>query len=788
MVALPAGRTQAEDVAKELEELFGLTQPKPPTQPAPAEPVPAPPTEPAPPAEPAPPTEPAPPITPAPPAEPSVAETEAAATGFGAAGIPTTIAPAALQTDWRMMVHYFKVARFDLAKDFAEKALAAGPDAPTVLALVESPSTGYDLVVSMLRVEDVADVASRILKLADEGMRTKRTDAGRIRRNLERLGQGPRAYYHALKDLRYSGPYVVPHALAFLQDPSRAELQPDVVRALTDIGRPVVLPLAASLETENPKLKETIVTVLGDIGYAYALPALKAIVEGPASSEAIKSHATRAILKIAGKQILAIPAKKLYLDIAERHYYNRIIVADERQPTTDVFGWIKDVGLIYKAVPSKAVNEVLAARACADALRADPQALEAVALWASAMMQMEAELPGQDARKVDPFLPPNMPSVDFFIRAIGQQHLYRVLDRALRDRNTLVAIRAADALSDVANEQFLLLYGQSDVGSPLVTALRYPDQRVRFAAAFALASIHPRHPFAGAGRVVPIIAEALNLEAARSLLLIEPEANNRNRLLGQLKDAGWTVVSTASGNEALSLAHAMPRVDAVLVSSRLKDASHGDVISLLRGDYQTAMTPILVLSYPDDPIKATWLEQNVKYLKAVEPALEAADLVAAMDAIKKEAGSTPLDQAYARATSLRAAQQLKTIAFGSRVYDARAARASLLQALTNRPDELVIAVLAALAEIPDAEVNQTLATVAIDTNRSREVRIAALLSLARAARSAGGQLTPAQVQGLQALAASADDPLRNAAGDALGGLDPSAPGGATMILQYGVPK
>jgi HEAT repeat protein len=200
------------------------------------------------------------------------------------------------------------------------------------------------------------------------------------------------------------------------------------------------------------------------------------------------------------------------------------------------------------------------------------------------------------------------------------------------------------------------------------------------------------------------------------------------------------------------------------------------------------MTPILVLSWPDDPIKSTWLEANVKYLKAVEPTLEAADMVAVIDAIKKEAGSAPPDPDYARRTSLKAAQQLKAIAFGSRVYDARAARAALLQALANRPDELVMAVLEALAEIPDAEVTRAMAAVAIDPNRPREVRITALKTLARAARAVGNQLTPAQVEGLQALAASSDDPLRNAAGEALGGLDPDAAGGAKMILQYGVPK
>ena len=188
-------------------------------------------------------------------AEPPVPATEeAAATGFGAAGLPITAVPAELQNDWRMLVFYFKLARFDLAKAQGEKVLAANPAPAAVLALAESPSTGYDLVVKMVRVTEMGDVPAKILKLADEGARTKRTDTSRIQSNLIRLGQGPRPYFLAMQELRYSGPYVVPHALAILQDPGKKELAPFVRRALTDLGRPVVLPLVRALKTPDAKV------------------------------------------------------------------------------------------------------------------------------------------------------------------------------------------------------------------------------------------------------------------------------------------------------------------------------------------------------------------------------------------------------------------------------------------------------------------------------------------------------------------------------------------------------
>ncbi len=782
LAVVPAARTEAQGVTDELEELFGLTPEEPAEAPPEAPPEEAPaealPTE-------APPTE-APPIEAGPVAPPAPeTEDEITATGYGDAGLPVTVAGARLQNDWRLLVHYFKLARFDLAREYGEKVLAANPEPRTVLALAESLSTGYSLLVKMVTVEDMGDVPARLLALADEGMRMKRTDKERIQANLLRLGENPRAYFYAMRELKYSGPYVVPYALAVLQAPSKTDLHPLVLRALEEIGRPVVLPLLASLDTDSAPLKEKIVRVLGRIGYAVALPHLKAVVENTSDGPAVKTAATDAIIQIADEAVLRVPAKTLYVELAEKYYYGRIIVADTRLATTDVFEWVEGTGLLYRAAPSKAVNEILAARACADALRADPEALAAVSLWVASLMQMEAELDGMTAREADPFLPDDMPTVDFFARAVGQQHLYKVLDRALRDRKPAVASRAGRALEDVANEEFLLLYGQADVGSPLVMALTYPDQRVRFSAAFALQAIRPTTPFTGAGKVVPVLTEALNLEAHKAILLVEAEPDNRNRLMSELKEAGWNVTAAANGNDAIRLARAMPRIDALIISSRIRNIAYADVISILRSDYQTAMTPIVALSWPDDPVKAAWLEERISYLAGVEPDVTVEALEGIIRELKQEAGSLVLDAEASRTASLKAARSLQAVAMASPVYSARRARGALMEALADRPDELTIAVLQALAEIPDGAITRAMANVAVDEARSKDVRVQALESLAQAARFIGNDLRPEQIDALQELAANPDDDLRNAAGEALGGLDLNASYGAELILKHG---
>ncbi len=717
---------------------------------------------------------------------------EAAATGNGDMAIPTTVAPFEVQRDWRSMLHFFNLARFDLAKAEAEKVLAAKPSPESVLALMEAPHSGYDQIVAMIRVPEMGDAPAQILTLADEGARMKRTDPARIQANLMRLGQGPVAYRLALKELAYSGPYVVPYALAMMQDPGQKELAQDIHRALVEIGNPVVLPLTRALATPDTRLRERIVMMLGQIGYTYALPSLKALIEDPRQPQAVKAAATRAILSMGDENVLKTPAKSLYLDLAERYLTGKVQVADMRQPTTDVFDWVPGTGLIYRAAPSQCIAQILASRACTDALKADPGALEAVSLWLTAMMEMEGKTPGKMAREDDPFLRDTMPSLDYFAEAAGQQHLYRVLDRALRDHNTPIAVRACNALGKVANQDFLKLYGQADVGSPLVMALTYPDQRVRYAAAFALVNVRPSEKFTGHLKVVPTLVEALNLEAQKSILLVEPEADNRNRLQAKLKEGGWTVITAISGNQALSASRAMLRIDAILISSHTKDVGHGDLISLLRNDYETALTPILVLSYADDPIKATWLEAKIPYLKAVDPAADVDALVTEVDTLKKKSGSVMLDADAARAVSLQAAEALKDIALigrdiptASRVYSADRARQALLEALSGRPDDLVVAVTGALAQMPDAEIEQSLAKVGTDVLRAKPVRVAALKALDRSARTIGNKLEATQIAALQTMAAEADDQLRDASGEALGGLNMDASEAAKLILKFG---
>ena len=64
--------------------------------------------------------------------------------------------------------------------------------------------------------------------------------------------------------------------------------------------------------------------------------------------------------------------------------------------------------------------------------------------------------------------------------------LRRVLDRALEDRDTPLARRAIEALAQSAGESGLRAVASDE--RPLIVALNYPERRVQYEAALALAS------------------------------------------------------------------------------------------------------------------------------------------------------------------------------------------------------------------------------------------------------------------------------------------------------------
>ena len=707
--------------------------------------------------------------------------------GKGVMELPVAEVAAELQQNFQQMVHYYKIAKFDLAKNFAEAVLAANPEPTVLLRLVEHKEVGYVLVAQMAGSEEVglAAAANRLLSKTDTGILIKRKDLDRISAALLALDTNERSYQINLMKLQLSGEYVVPTALALLADQKLAKLHDDILRALEEIDRPVVYPLVVALETPDKKLKMNIISLLSRLGYKLALPALKEIVESPNEAADVKSAAGAAINAIAGAKAQETSAGQLYFELAEAFYYDNItVITDPKRQAIDVWGWIKDAGLTYRPAPTGVVNEILAARCCQLGLRAAPDSPELVALWLSAQAQMNFELAGKGK---DPWAPAAMPTTEFFLRSAGQKYMNQVLARALRDNRVEVANQAIAALTEVVNESYLGATSGSDEGSPLIRALEYPDRSVRFGAAFAIVRCEPRKPFYGADRVVPVLAEAVNLETGRGALVIDSDKASLNALAGEFRKDGWNVAAATNGNDGVSMARSMPRIDMVVLATNVDNVAYTEVIQLLRTDFATAMVPIILLSGEAERVPFSFLKENVKYIDSVPAGSGAAPLMQKAATLLAEAGSVALAPQVSKTVSLQAARDLAFIATARLSFTADPARGALLAAAGGRNEELAMAAMEALIPMADDEVQQRLADVALAQGASKQIQIASLNSIAQTARHIGNKLTSASVTALmKRIGSEKDDDIRDAVGTVVGALDLEAKLSSELIREHAV--
>ncbi len=706
----------------------------------------------------------------------------------GPLGFSAEVVPVELQQDFRQMAHYYRIARPDLAAGFAQRILRSNPDPIVLLRLVEHRDMGYSLLVQMAtsQNQDLAEAAAELRTLADQAIEAQRKSGDRIVAALSRLTINDRAFQLALSELRYSGEYVAPHALAMLQD-ANPEQAAAIRRALLAIGRPVVWPLVVALQTEDTALKIEIIDLLGGLGYQVALPGLKATLEQE-NPAAVKQAAERAIRRI-DASVLDRSARSLYMNLAQGLYYNRVSApVEQNRPTTDVWGWLpgQNGGLSYRPVPNPAVNEVMASREAERGLTIAPDAPELVSFWLTIQAKMDAELRSAGVEPVNPWAPADMPTMEFYLRAAGQQYVLDVLDRALRDNDVDVARRVLVALEHVANQQYLGA-GASGEGSPLIRALGYPDRLVRFDAAFAIVAVQPRDTFFGHERVVPVLAEAVNMETGPSVLIIENEAENLNRLKGAFRQADWNVAEANTGDTGISTAQRMSRIDIIVISPSIQNSSYADTIRAFRRSFTTAMIPIIVLSKEAEAVPFSEIEENFRYVAQVPANAEVDAIVGQANNLRAEAGAMALNAQLSQAISLRAAQALDYIATARTVLDARPARDALMTAAAGRNPQLAIAAISALSQMPDAEIQQHLAAIGLNAQAPQAVRVAALNGVADTARHIGNNLDAETVAAFQSrVAQESDTEIRDAIGTVLGALDLEAELASQLIRRHAI--
>ncbi|MHC4702457.1 MAG: HEAT repeat domain-containing protein, partial [Planctomycetota bacterium] len=178
-----------------------------------------------------------------------------------------------VEDSWDEFLHYTVIGRFDLAKVNAQALLAANPDPEKLLELSKENPQGYQILVRAKETApdaELVDLCGQVLAIIEQGRFTRRSTPAIIAEEVRRLSSTDRGWYIAVKRLRDAGEYAIPFMLDALADSSREDELPYIVRALPQIGRGAIRPLAAAMQTDNVTVKAEIIAALGKIAYPQA--------------------------------------------------------------------------------------------------------------------------------------------------------------------------------------------------------------------------------------------------------------------------------------------------------------------------------------------------------------------------------------------------------------------------------------------------------------------------------------------------------------------------------------
>ncbi|MCH8881724.1 MAG: HEAT repeat domain-containing protein [Planctomycetes bacterium] len=675
-------------------------------------------------------------------------------------------------------LHNAVLGKFARADAFAKSLLAKNPDPLDILKWADEHTNSIKTLDLLLSKIEVSESASQVMDLIREGELLMRRDPQRIKANIQKLGGEPQMEFNATNRLRDSGEYAVPWLVSTLQDDTQSRLHSRIIRMLPKMGKSAVNPLVIALKMDDNETKQFLVKALGQIGYPQAIPHLLAVLENPTSSRELRSTVENAISNIisSSPSLPSIAPGEAFLDLAKQYYADHgSVKADPRVDFANVWYW-RDGRLQRTEVPREIFNEIMAMRCSEEALRLQPNQAEAVAIWLGANIRREAEL-SMDVESVEPdeigladlTKAENFPRSAYFARAAGARYCHMVLDMAVRDRESAVALGAIAALRLIAGEASLV--GPGAAMEPLAQALNFPDQVVRIKAALALAHALPSTSFVGSDRVVPTLAEALSQTGGQYCLVIEPNEANRNRVMDALRADQTIAIGEGDLYAALQRARQeLPTVSAIVLAA---DQDVSATVAAIRANHLYAMTPIVLLTNEDQLGVVEMLVKSDPAAAFVTAQASSEQIRQAWRRAARTVGQTSLMADDALVLALDATSALGKIAMShSPVYDANVAEGGLTRALAGDDESLQIAAASVLALLSSPTAQQSIAKVALGDGNTESLRVAAFDSLAASAKVNANLLTEPQINRLVEM--SINDPnliIRSAASQSLGALN-----------------
>jgi hypothetical protein len=697
------------------------------------------------------------------------------------AGEPNTGSQPKKATDRELLddfMHYVVIANYDYASAKGQELLARNIKNTDFVKLVESGDVNKFIETTQRAIQNVQaqPTAAALLKAYDTGILDRARDATQITKNIQDLLGNARTRALAQERLLKAGEYAMPQLVEALLNNAKPQLQAEVQIVMRGLGRQAVVPLCTAMMKVPPAQQEQIADVLGLIDYRSSIPFLSDVSQGT-KVPAVRTAANRAIDRLGGANA---DTPTLYRSLAEAYY-------EEKSELTSFPGeemqllWSYNPqagGLIPTAIRTPVFHEAMAMGLLERSMELEqgtrsvnPQTL---ALWVASNFHREVQTP---AGYVNPAYPvagsapqgvQPMRSAEYFGVAAGADIDQLVLARALDAKDTPLARKALASAEKTAGGKNL--WGDSGGRNPLLEAVGYPNRRVQYEAALALAAAQPQAAFNGSDRVVPTLASSIRGASTQYAAIVAADSEAYQGMRRTLTALGYTVMpqGRALGELEQSIAEA-PAVDLVVGLGTSADKVPA-LIEQVRGWAKIAATPVLVLTSPESYVAVQRRYDNDPTVAIRQSGIGTEALNKTVTDLVNTASGGPITEQEAHQYASRSLAALRDLAVsGNQVLNVSDATLPLIGALgdANSPSRMQVAEI--LSRIGQERAQRAIMDAALAAKGADRVALMGLV--AESAKRFGNLLEVREITQVVEIASKGADDEATAAASLMGALN-----------------
>lgn len=675
--------------------------------------------------------------------------------------------------------HFMQIDQYSFAGSYAAellKRLDASPDGAvrlvSIVAEIDEEDRFIEAVSEMRRVDNLRSLGERLDAMYERGRLSQARHPDEIARNIELLKGTARARILGRDRLVYAGEYAMPQLLQTLLRGGDRALEAEISEVIKRMGRQAITPLVTALPDLDPARQEVVVNLLANIDYSTWLPFVLELRQATESQE-VRAACDRAIARITGGRAVEGDVAYWFYELAERYYAEKSEVTSfPREQFQLLWRYDPGNGLVATAIDTNVFHEAMAMRLSERSLRHRQSGNDALALWLASNFSREIDTPeGYE----NPDYPPGKPDAMFYAVAFGHSQAQWVLARALDTRDTPLARRSIAAIERTAGAESMRAPMVSGVGTsvsqrrPLIDALGYPNRRVQYESALAMAMSQPRVFFEGSERVVPLLAGAIRDASKRYAIVIAPDVERSSSLRSFLEGQGYTVYAGRSLSELAEPLSNVPGVDVSVIDVPTSDLERS--IEALRSDPRLIATPILALASGDGFDRAARQFDRDEMIAVRRTGITQQMMVNSLNDLIHEASGGVITEDEARAYATRALDALRDLAVANNpVLNVADAALPLMAALNETSGATRFKVAEVLSRISDQRVQMALMDAALSASGIERIEL--MNYTAQSAKRFGRMVHDRQVDQLRALVLSGQGLEGTAAAALMGSFNP----------------